>query len=191
MILRFLGWQGIAGLVLAAALSLLLLVQKSETRRWKKQSDQFEQLYRGEQGAHRQTELDFRRAADAARAADRANADRVRREQAAINQEMANDLQIRLAGARARADRLRRPPPAASTDPRGRGSAPVPGVSAAPGGAGQAARADRLSDSDALIATEQAIQLDELIKWVWRQAGVDANAGPAAEPSTKQAIPRR
>ena len=34
-------------------------------------------------------------------------------------------------------------------------------------------RQDRLPDADALTATEQAIQLDELIKWVEAQAAVD------------------
>ena len=38
-----------------------------------------------------------------------------------------------------------------------------------------------------MTATEQAIQLDELIKWVRRQAAVDANA-PAR--STGEATPR-
>ena len=32
---------------------------------------------------------------------------------------------------------------------------------------------DRFPDPDRLIATEQAIQLDELIKWVRAQAAVD------------------
>jgi hypothetical protein len=33
-----------------------------------------------------------------------------------------------------------------------------------------------LSEADALTATEQAIQLDELITWVKAQAAVDPNA---------------
>ncbi len=188
MILRLLGWQGIAGLALAAVFALLLLVQKSETRRWKKQSHQFEQLYRGEQGAHRLTELHIRRAADAARAADRANADRVRREQAAINQETNNDLEARLADARLRAATLARSlrgeAGAAASHSGGGRATPMPGLPTAAQGTGQAAGEDRLPDppssqlgtGDALIATEQAIQLDELVKWVRRQAGVDPDA---------------
>jgi hypothetical protein len=50
------------------------------------------------------------------------------------------------------------------------------GLPAAPAGAAQAAREDRLPDSDALTATEQAIQLDELIKWVKAQAAVAPSA---------------
>jgi hypothetical protein len=52
----------------------------------------------------------------------------------------------------------------------------VPLLPAAPDGPAQAADQDRLSQSDALTATEQAIQLDELIKWVRRQHEVDPNA---------------
>jgi hypothetical protein len=51
----------------------------------------------------------------------------------------------------------------------------VPKLSAAAGGAAQAAGQDRLPAPDALTATEQAIQLDELIKWVKAQAEVDPN----------------
>ena len=46
MMLRLLGWRGIAGIGVALALSILLAVQKIETRHWKKQSASFEQLYR-------------------------------------------------------------------------------------------------------------------------------------------------
>jgi hypothetical protein len=49
----------------------------------------------------------------------------------------------------------------------------VPGLSAAAEKPAQAAGEDRLSQSDQLIATEQAIQLDELIKWVRAQAAVE------------------
>ncbi len=42
MILRFLNLQGVAGLAAALALLALLLVQKGETRHWKKRSNQFE-----------------------------------------------------------------------------------------------------------------------------------------------------
>lgn len=189
MILRLLGWQGIAGAVIALALGALLVFQKGETRHWRKQSAQYEQLYRGEQSAHRQTELNVRRATDAARADDQANAIRVRSEQAAINQETNHDLEVRLADARARAavlgaGRVRREAGAAAANSGSGRAAPVSGVPAAAGGAGQTAGQNRLPPAaapdlaapDALTATEQAIQLDELIKWVRRQVGVDTNA---------------
>ena len=60
--------------------------------------------------------------------------------------------------------------------------APVSGLSAAAGSAAQAAGEDGLPASDALTATEQAIQLDELIKWVRHQHGVDNNPKAVASP---------
>jgi hypothetical protein len=51
-------------------------------------------------------------------------------------------------------------------------------VAAAPGGIAEIPGQDRLPHSDALTATEQAIQLDELIAWVKRQAAVDVDGKP-------------
>ena len=107
MILRFLNAQGIAGLAVSICLALLLVLQKGETRHWKRQSGQFEQLYRGEQSALAGTIANFRAAAEVARAADRAAAERVAAEQRAINERTENAYEARLADARARADRLR------------------------------------------------------------------------------------
>jgi hypothetical protein len=56
----------------------------------------------------------------------------------------------------------------------------MPAAGAAPGAAGSAAEEGGFSVKDRLIATEQAIQLDELIKWVNGQAKVD-NASKAIE----------
>ncbi len=52
-----------------------------------------------------------------------------------------------------------------------------------PAAAAQAAGEDRLPQSDRLTATEQAIQLDELIKWVRAQAEVDNNPAAVASPA--------
>jgi len=174
---RLLNVQGIAGLAVSVCLALLLAIQKGDTRHWRKQADQFERQYRGEQAAFAGTVANYRAAADAARAADKSAAQRVRAEQAAINERSNHDFETRLADARARADRLRQ----FAEDPvhpGGGGSAPVPGLSAAASGPAQAAVDDRLPVSQALIATEQAIQLDELIGWVRRQHSVDPNAAP-------------
>ncbi len=188
--LRLIGWQGIAGLVLAGAFALLLLIQKGETRHWRRQSVQYEQLYRAGEVALAGTIANYRAAAATARAADQANLTRVAAAQAAITERTADDYQNRLAAARVLApadaadvERLRRQDAPAAADPGARRAAPVPGLSAAPGGAAQAAGEARLSrlpslklgTGDALTATEQAIQLDELIKWVRRQHGVDPN----------------
>jgi hypothetical protein len=174
MILALLGWRGIAGIAVALALSILLAIQKVETRHWQKQSASFEQLYRQEQSAFATTVAKYRAAAEQARAADQANAARVVADQSAINERTADDYQARLAAARADYQRLRVESQAAADSGAGRG-APLSGLPAAAGSAAQAAGEDRLSQSDALTATEQAIQLDELIKWVRQQAAVDPN----------------
>jgi hypothetical protein len=174
--LRLLNVQGIAGIAVALALGILLLVQKGETRHWRKESGRFEQLYGQQQAALATTVANYRAAAAQAEAADKANAGRVAAEQRAISERTSNDFEARLAAARLSAQRLRGQGAAAAADPGGGAAAPVPGLSAASGRPAQAAGQDRLPRSDALTATEQAIQLDELIKWVRAQAAVDPNA---------------
>ena len=174
MILRLLNAQGIAGIAASLCLALLLVIQKGETRHWRKRSGQFEQLYQREQAAFAVTVANYRAAADQAHAADQANAERVRTAQATINERTTHDLEARLAAARLAADRLRRNAGGAAADPGGRGAAHMPGLSAPARGASEAAGEDRLSER--LIATEQAIQLDELIRWVRAQSAIDPNA---------------
>jgi hypothetical protein len=175
MILRLLNWQGIAGIAVSAALALLLVLQKGETRHWKKQSANFEQLYRGEQAAFAGTVANYRAATENARAADHANAERVAAEQRAINERTSNDYQARLAAARSAARRLRVEASGAAADPGVGAAAPMPGLPAAPDGADEGARQDGLPFAERELATEQAIQLDELIKWVRKQAAVAPN----------------
>lgn len=132
-----------------------------------------------------QTIADYRAAAEKARAADAANLVRVKTEQAAINQQSEYDYEMRIAAVRAAAQRLRAHP-AAAADPRAGRAATVPGISAAAQGSAQAPRKDRLSVGDRQLATEQAIQLDELIKWVRRQVRVDTNSAvPPVLPDRK------
>ena len=171
-LLRILNPQGIAGLAATTILALLLIAAKVDTRHFKKQSLQFEQLYRAEAKAHAETIANYRVAAERARAADRANAERVHAAQARITERTSNDFQDRLAAARARAERLRDKAPAAAHRGGG-GNAPMPVLPASPAGAAPASGENRLPHPDRLIATEQAIQLDELIKWVRAQASVD------------------
>ena len=175
MLLRLLNGQGIAGLAAALALAVLLLVQKGETRHWKKQSAQFEQLYATGQAALAGTVANYRAAADAAREDDRANLARVGADQRAISERTANDFETRLADARTLARRLRGEAAGAPADPGAGRGAPMPGLPAAAGGAAQGPGEDQLPADDALTATEQAIQLDELIKWVEKQHAVDPN----------------
>jgi hypothetical protein len=172
MLLRLLNAQGIAGLAASLCLAILLVIQKGETRHWKKQSASFDQLYRAEQAALAGTVANYRAAAEQARAADQANLAQVTAQQRAINERTSNDFEARLAVARSVAQRMRGQSSVAAADPGAGGGAPVPDVPAAPGGAAETAGEDRLPASDRLIATEQAIQLDELIKWIKAQAAV-------------------
>jgi hypothetical protein len=179
MMLRLLNVQGIAGIAAALALVAMLIVQKIETRHWRKQSGQYEQLYRAEQAAAAQTVANYRAAAEAARAADTAANDRVRAEQGTINERTAHDYEARLAAVRDRAERMRGAAGPTATDPCSRAIPPVPALPAAACGAAQAADQKRLPDPDALTATEQAVQLDELINWVIRQHSVNPDAAGA------------
>jgi biopolymer transport protein ExbB/TolQ len=162
MILRLLNWQGIAGIVVTLTLIVMLTVQKLETLHWKKHSEKFEQLYQQEQAAFATTTANYRAAAAQARAKDAANAERVRTAQAAINQETQDAFQIRLADARARAERLHLDTKDPADSRIGR-AAPVPGLPAPTGSASKDAREDRLpaaqlNYSDALHAVEPSAE---------------------------------
>lgn len=158
-------------LIVAVGCALLLALLIHDRNHWKAKTAHYAELLAAERGAHSVTVANYRAAAEQARAADAANAARVRADQAAINERTADEYQNRIAAARAAADRLRRPTGAA-THPGAGGAAPVPGLPAAAGGAAEGAGEDRLSQPDRLIATEQAIQLDELILWVRAQGEV-------------------
>jgi len=177
-LLRLLNAQGIAGIAVSLALGLLLLIQMGETNHWKRQSAHFEQLYGQEQSARSGTVANYRAAADAARAADQANIEHVTAQQRAISERTANDFEARLAAAHSLAQRLRDQAATAAPHPRTGGAANVPVLLTPPGGSVEGAGEDRLPDSDRELATEQAIQLDELIKWVKAQANIDPNDRP-------------
>jgi nitrogen fixation-related uncharacterized protein len=174
-LLRLLNIQGIAGIAVGLALAILLVIQKVETAHWKKQSGQFEQLYHEQQSALATTASNYRAAADQAEAADRANAQRVAAEQQTINERTSDDYEARLAAARALAQRLRGQTASAAADSGSGRAAPVPTLPASSGGPAQAAGQDGLPLADGELATEQAIQLDELIEWVRRQHALDPN----------------
>jgi hypothetical protein len=150
---------------IACALALALLIH--DRNRWKAKTSHYAEMLAAERGAHQATIANVRAATEQARKADLANAERVKVRQSAINQRSMHDYETRLADVRAAAGRLRGQGTSVAADPgRGR-AAPLPGISAAAGGAAQAAGDDRLPDAAALI------QLDELIKWVERQHEVD------------------
>lgn len=165
--------SGHAGIAVSACLALLLILQRAETGHWKAESGHLEQLYGEQKAVPATTVANIRAATAAARAADRQAADRVAAEQRAINERTKNDFEARLAAACVRADRLRVQAPAAPAYPGRGGTASVPGLPATTGSTAEAADENGLPAADALTATEQAIQLDELITWVRRQAAID------------------
>lgn len=163
----------ILGGALAAA-ALLWLIQSRD--HWRDKARSNETLYRAEQAAHAATVANYRAAAEQARHDDATNLARVKADQTRINERTQDDFESRIDAARADARRLRRQASSAATDPGARRAAPMPAVPAPAGGVGEGAGKDRLPESDALTATEQAIQLDELIKWVRAQAAVPVTA---------------
>lgn len=158
---------------LAATLMILLLVQ--DRNRWKARAALRQHQLVAEQAAHRGTVAEYRAAAEQARKADAANAERVRRAQAMINERTSDEYEMRIAAARARAGGLQRPQRSAAADPGAGRAAPVPGLPAATGDPSETSGEERFPVADRLLATEQAIQLDELIKWVRRQHEVEPN----------------
>jgi hypothetical protein len=172
-LLRLFNVQGLAGLAVSIALGILLMIQKGNTRHWQKQSGRFETLYAQERAALAGTVANYRAAADQARASDEANSARVAADQHAISERTSNDYEARLAAARSLARRLRGESAVAAADPGGRAGAAMPGLPPAARGPAETAGEDQLPVAERELATEQAIQLDELIKWVRRQAAVD------------------
>lgn len=174
------------GILCAMALALVI----HDRNRWKSLATLRQQQTVIEKAAHLATVANYRAAADRARQADLANAARVERDQSAINERTADDFEMRIAAARARASGLQRHAGGAATDPRYGGAADLSALPAASGKPAQAPGEARLPVADRLVATEQAIQLDELIKWVKRQHRIDpdgpdatATKGPAIEPA--------
>lgn len=143
--------------------------------------------------ALQQTVNGYREAERLARRKAEKNVARVETEQARITQEIVDDYEARLADARARAGRIYGPGGVHGTTPAqtaggGAGSAGVPGIRPAASGADETSGQDRLpatgalSPPDALIATEQALQLQALIDWVTRQAAVPVVPACLEEP---------
>lgn len=162
-------------LAVGAGCLMLLALLVQDRNRWKAKASHYAEVLAGERAAHSATVANYRVAAERARQADSANAARVKASQAAISERSAHDLESRLAAARSAAQRLRRDAASPAADPGTRGATPLSALSVASGSASQGTRQDELSRAERLMATEQAIQLDELIKWVRRQREVRVN----------------
>lgn len=128
-----------------------------------------------EQAAHRASALNWQLATATAIAADLEHRLAQERRQAEESRRIADDYEARIADARARAAAVGVRQALTPGDQGGGGDAPVSSLSDPARVADATAGQDRLSTADALIATEQAIQLDALISWVEAQARVAAD----------------
>jgi hypothetical protein len=156
----------------------MLGLQTIKTHKEHTASVKWELAYHNEHTAFLQTIINYSTAATQARDADAANKARVEREQQAISQKSDQAYEARIADARARAERLRLDLETARAHQGGPGAAPVPGLRDPAGGPYGPTAETGLPPGDALVATEQAIQLDELIKWVNGQMRIDLNGEP-------------
>lgn len=172
VIWRLIKPQGAVGIAASLLLAVLLLMQRADARKWRGEAERDAIAFQAEKAAHGATIANYRLAAEEARRADAANVQRVQAEQSAINQRSDHDFQARLDDARIRAERLQQQAgPGASNAGIGRAAA-VPGIPPPPQAADSTSGEARLPLADRLTATEQAVQLDELIKWVNAQQGV-------------------
>lgn len=135
-----------------------------------------EQLLTDTQLAHLGTITNFIDASAEAQRQAEANALRVAAEQEAITDATLADYRADLAALRARFDRVRARD-AAGADPRRADPAGLPSAGDAAGRAAAPTGEDRLPAghltlADALIASEQALQLNALIDWVEKQSAV-------------------
>jgi hypothetical protein len=174
--LSFLGklniWQAllIAALLVAGVQTIRLKSEQRHSGKVETQLSKCVAARQADQAAFAQTVANYRAAAAQAEAEDKANAARVKAQQDQISKEQSDEYQKRIADARARAERLRSQGSAGGSNP---GSPAKPGVSGLPAPA--PGTPESSPDGLPLLCTEQGIQLDELIKWVERQAAVDPN----------------
>lgn len=125
---------------------------------------------KAERAAHAQTQANFRKAQEEAEAKQKANLARVAKAQEDITDETVTDYRARLADLHARYDRLRTQGNRSTT-----GNADMPAVSDTASRVDEAPGENGLPAADALIASEQALQLDALINWVEAQSKVETS----------------
>lgn len=168
-------WRNIAAAGFSLALAWTLLVTVPGLRA---DLAATETSLTAERSAHLGTVNAFLAASEQAQKDAEANAQRVAREQEIITDAKLAEYRADLGDLRARFDRLRRARDAAQGNPGRADAAGLPGLPAAAGGidapAGQARlpAAGGLTLEDALIASEQALQLQALIDWVAAQSAV-------------------
>lgn len=134
-----------------------------------------------ERNAHAATVANYRRAAEEAARRDAENKARVEAEQRAANERIRHDYEARIAAVREQYDRLLRERARAGSG--GAGVAPVPPRGAAPARPDAAPGDNGLSLRERLVATETAIRLEELQRWVRETLAIVNAPRPDAEPT--------
>lgn len=136
------------------------------------------ELRMAERSSHQKTQDNFRLAMSEARVANLNNLLRVVQEQSKITEGITDEYQANLADVRRRADAIRLRFEAAAATGGNTGGQPMPGLSESARAADEATRKARLSLGDRLTATETALQLVALQKWVRGQSAVATNPAP-------------
>lgn len=160
-------WKWFVGALAAALLVTMLLVARGDARHYKA-------LWQQEQSAHQQTIANYKAAADEAARLDKANIDRVTKEQTAITEKVTNDYQSKLADSADRYERLRAKASGYLSHPQS------PGVPASPETTCQAVAG---TDCEAIptalkAAQDNTDQLLALQAWVRTQSAVDVGNAP-------------
>ena len=156
-------WQAVLGLALAAILYFLLAIRtdQRDDARTALAEERRAQILFAERVRSKAEEI-ARRFAE--------NARRVESDRNQITQEVSREYQTRLSELRARLDRLRAQ---GRANPGGAGRADLPGLPESAGGPDAAAVDPGFSLERRAVATEQAIRLEELQRWILRQQGVE------------------
>ncbi|MGZ8336680.1 MAG: hypothetical protein ACXWU1_08470 [Allosphingosinicella sp.] len=169
-------WQAVVGTLAVAILATLLAIRTD-------QRDDARTALARERAEHQLLAERIRARAEALARRFTDHARRIEREQQRISQEADHDYQDRIADVRRRAAALRLRPGAAAADSAGAGAAGMPGSRDASGGADGTTGDHRLPPFDAaraglaleerVVATEQAIRLDALQRWLRAQLGIE------------------
>lgn len=158
---------------MAIALALFAALCWHQWGHYKHQAEALRADLNTEVAAHRQTKAAYRAAQQAAEEAETARLARVKAQQEKITDDVSQDYSRRLAALRTRYDRMRAQSGTRADSAPGRVT--VSGLPDAASGIDEAPGSDRFSLDRRMTASQQALQLDALIDWVERQAGVVPN----------------
>src|ERR1043165_641736 len=190
-------WRLILTATVIAALGIMLAIRTGQRNHARVERDQARAETRLVRAEFATFAAQVRATAERVRSTYAQNALRVEREQSQVTEEVSHDYQTRIADLNRRVAALRLRTAPGGANHGGPGGDRYPGLPDAAGRFDAAAAqaglpaaelgAGGLSLEDAIIATEQAIQLDELIRWVRRQEAIvrtpaTSTSAPAADP---------